>query len=72
VALQYRGDRGCDHGVPPPFRFHGRIRVREAPLPGKERDVWLVVSTLTVPAQVTLIPVFFILRFLGLLDTIPA
>src|SRR5437588_10387656 len=39
--------------------------------PGKNVMFWLVVSTLTVPAQVTLIPVFFILRFLGLLDTYP-
>src|SRR5512132_1751431 len=30
--------------------------------PGKNVMFWLVVSTLTVPAQVTLIPVFFILR----------
>src|SRR5205809_2278160 len=39
--------------------------------PGKDVMFWLVVSTLTVPAQVTLIPVFFILRTLGLLDTYP-
>jgi len=39
--------------------------------PGKNVMFWLVVSKLTVPAQVTLIPVFFILRFLGLLDTYP-
>src|SRR4030088_740794 len=39
--------------------------------PGKNVMFWLVVSTLTVPAQVTLIPVFFILRTLGLLDTYP-
>src|SRR2546425_2903421 len=39
--------------------------------PGKNAMFWLVVSTLTVPAQVTLIPVFFILRTLGLLDTYP-
>src|ERR1700716_1576897 len=39
--------------------------------PGKNVLFWLVVSTLTVPAQVTLIPVFFILRTLGLLDTYP-
>src|SRR5947199_4702721 len=39
--------------------------------PGKNVMFWLIVSTLTVPAQVTLIPVFFILRFLGLLDTYP-
>jgi multiple sugar transport system permease protein len=39
--------------------------------PGKDLMFWLVVSTLTVPAQVTLIPVFFILRTIGLLDTYP-
>src|SRR5437899_12103139 len=39
--------------------------------PGKDVMFWLVVSTLTVAAQVTLIPVFFILRALGLLDTYP-
>src|SRR5438552_17417665 len=39
--------------------------------PGKNVMFWLIVSTLTVPAQVTLIPVFFILRTLGLLDTYP-
>src|SRR4030095_15005 len=39
--------------------------------PGKNWMFWLVVSTLTVPAQVTLIPVFFILRTIGLLDTYP-
>ncbi|TME92786.1 MAG: carbohydrate ABC transporter permease [Chloroflexi bacterium] len=39
--------------------------------PGKDVMFWLIVSTLTVPAQVTLIPVFFILRALGLLDTYP-
>src|SRR4026209_2468118 len=39
--------------------------------PGKNLMFWLVVSTLTVPAQVTLIPVFFILRTIGLLDTYP-
>src|SRR5438067_1463416 len=39
--------------------------------PGKDVMFWLIVSTLTVPAQVTLIPVFFILRTLGLLDTYP-
>jgi multiple sugar transport system permease protein len=32
---------------------------------------WLVLSTLTVPAQVTLIPVFFLLRNLNLLDSYP-
>src|SRR3989442_2289335 len=39
--------------------------------PGKDVMFWLIVSTLTVPAQVTLIPVFFIVRALGLLDTYP-
>src|SRR6266508_3502669 len=39
--------------------------------PAKNVMFWLVVSTLTVPAQVTLIPVFFILRTVGLLDTYP-
>ena len=39
--------------------------------PGKNVMFWLVVSTLTVPAQVTLIPVFFILKTLNLLDTYP-
>src|SRR6266508_2470845 len=39
--------------------------------PRRNLMFWLVVSTLTVPAQVTLIPVFFILRTLGLLDTYP-
>src|SRR3989475_5202759 len=39
--------------------------------PGEDLMFWLVVSTLTVPAQVTLIPVFFILRALRLLDTDP-
>jgi multiple sugar transport system permease protein len=39
--------------------------------PGKNVMFWLVVGTLTVPAQVTLIPVFFILRTIGLLDTYP-
>ena len=39
--------------------------------PGKNLMFWLVVSTLTVPAQVTLIPVFLILRSLNLLDTYP-
>ena len=32
---------------------------------------WLVLSTLTVPAQVTLIPVFFLLKNLNLLDSYP-
>src|SRR2546422_5998051 len=41
------------------------------PFPGKNPMFSPVVSTLTVPAQVTLIPVFFILRTLGLLDTYP-
>src|SRR5437899_6637409 len=39
--------------------------------PGKDVMVWLILTSLTVPAQVTLIPVFFILRALGLLDTYP-
>jgi multiple sugar transport system permease protein len=39
--------------------------------PGKSLMFWLVISTLTVPAQVTLIPVFFILKELNLLDTYP-
>ena len=30
--------------------------------PGKNVMFWLVLSTLTVPAQVTLIPVFFLLQ----------
>lgn len=39
--------------------------------PGKNVMFWLVISTLTVPAQVTLIPVFFILKELNLLDSYP-
>jgi multiple sugar transport system permease protein len=39
--------------------------------PGREALFWLVLSTLTVPAQVTLIPVFFLLKNLNLLDTYP-
>lgn len=39
--------------------------------PGRDVLFWLVLSTLTVPAQVTLIPVFFILKNLNLLDTYP-
>jgi multiple sugar transport system permease protein len=39
--------------------------------PGRVVLFWLVLSTLTVPAQVTLIPVFFILKNLGLLDSYP-
>jgi multiple sugar transport system permease protein len=39
--------------------------------PGRQVLFWLVLSTLTVPAQVTLIPVFFILKNLNLLDTYP-
>ncbi len=39
--------------------------------PGKDAMFWLVLSTLTVPAQVTLIPVFFILKNLNLLDSYP-
>src|SRR3954464_5420201 len=39
--------------------------------PGRVFLFWLVLCTLTVPAQVTLIPVFFILKDLGLLDTYP-
>lgn len=39
--------------------------------PGKNVMFWLVISTLTVPAQVTLIPVFFILKNLNLLDSYP-
>jgi multiple sugar transport system permease protein len=39
--------------------------------PGRSVLFWLVLSTLTVPAQVTLIPVFFILKNLNLLDTYP-
>ena len=38
-------------------------------LPGRNLLFWLVLSTLTVPAQVTLIPVCFILKELGLLDS---
>ncbi len=39
--------------------------------PGRDPLFWLVLSTLTVPAQVTLIPVFFILKNLNLLDSYP-
>jgi multiple sugar transport system permease protein len=39
--------------------------------PGRSALFWLVLSTLTVPAQVTLIPVFFLLKNLNLLDTYP-
>jgi multiple sugar transport system permease protein len=39
--------------------------------PGRGPLFWLVLSTLTVPAQVTLIPVFFILKDLNLLDSYP-
>jgi len=39
--------------------------------PGRVVLFWLVLCTLTVPAQVTLIPVFFILKELNLLDTYP-
>jgi multiple sugar transport system permease protein len=39
--------------------------------PGRNVLFWLVLSTLTVPAQVTLIPVFFLLKNLNLLDTYP-
>ena len=39
--------------------------------PGRNVLFWLVLSTLTVPAQVTLIPVFFILKELNLLDSYP-
>jgi multiple sugar transport system permease protein len=39
--------------------------------PGRQVLFWLVLSTLTVPAQVTLIPVFFLLKNLNLLDTYP-
>src|ERR1051326_2831664 len=39
--------------------------------PGRGPLFWLVLSTLTVPAQVTLIPLFFILKDLNLLDSYP-
>ena len=39
--------------------------------PGRDALFWLVLSTLTVPAQVTLIPVFFLLKDLNLLDSYP-
>ncbi len=39
--------------------------------PGRDALFWLVLSTLTVPAQVTLIPVFFLLKNLNLLDSYP-
>jgi multiple sugar transport system permease protein len=39
--------------------------------PGRAVLFWLVLSTLTVPAQVTLIPVFFLLKNLNLLDSYP-
>jgi multiple sugar transport system permease protein len=39
--------------------------------PGRSALFWLVLSTLTVPAQVTLIPVFFLLKNLNLLDSYP-
>src|SRR5712691_1252371 len=39
--------------------------------PGRNVLFWLVLSTLTVPAQVTLIPVFLLLKNLNLLDTYP-
>ena len=39
--------------------------------PGRDPLFWLVLATLTVPAQVTLIPVFFILKNLNLLDSYP-
>jgi multiple sugar transport system permease protein len=39
--------------------------------PGRTVLFWLVLSTLTVPAQVTLIPVFFLLKDLNLLDSYP-
>src|SRR6266851_1848686 len=38
---------------------------------GRNVLFWLVLSTLTVPAQVTLIPVFFLLKNLNLLDSYP-
>src|SRR5712691_1109933 len=38
---------------------------------GRNTLFWLVLSTLTVPAQVTLIPVFFLLKNLNLLDSYP-
>lgn len=39
--------------------------------PGRGLLFWLVLSTLTVPAQVTLIPIFFLLKNFDLLDTYP-
>jgi multiple sugar transport system permease protein len=39
--------------------------------PGRNTLFWLVLSTLTVPAQVTLIPVFLLLKNLNLLDSYP-
>jgi len=39
--------------------------------PGRNVLFWLVLSTLTVPAQVTLIPVFFLVKDLNLLDSYP-
>ena len=39
--------------------------------PGRDALFWMVLSTLTVPAQVTLIPVFFLLKTLNLLDSYP-
>jgi multiple sugar transport system permease protein len=39
--------------------------------PGRDPLFWLVLCTLTVPAQVTLIPVFLLLKNLNLLDTYP-
>jgi len=39
------------------------------PFPGSEALFWLYVATMMVPAQVTLIPLFTIMRDLGLLNT---
>ena len=39
--------------------------------PGRDALFWLVLCTLTVPAQVTLIPVFLLLKNLNLLDSYP-
>src|SRR5690625_6970184 len=47
----------------------GRIRLREEDVPRLGVVFWIYVATMMVPGQVTLIPLYGIMRDLGLLNT---
>src|SRR5699024_5112880 len=47
----------------------GRLRLEKKTFPGSEVVFWIYVATMMVPGQVTLIPLYGIMRDLGLLNT---